>query len=166
MGIFKSIKDWFFPPYMKEVKSLTELVGLIPVGDLDALCEWMNHYIPYHHDVDENGKYDKTQNYNGADLTIIMKRGDCESKAAVCSEVIRWWKGWKSGHTYFRFIRNGGQYEAHDICWFITPSGKHGWIEGIPHYGDTKQMIEYYAGMGWKIDYVTPVNDIGQSTEA
>ena len=163
MGLFKSIKEWFFPPYMREVDSVNELIGLLPVGDLDALCEWVRVYIPYHHDLDENGKYDPLQNYNGADLTIKARRGDCESKAAVCSEVIRWRKGWKTGHTYFQFDNRLGERKAHDICWFIAPSGQRGWIEGTPHFGNEKEMIEYYAGAGWKIDFVQEVNDIGEA---
>ena len=160
--MFKAIKEWFFPSYMVRVHTLTDLIILIPVGNLDALCEWVREFLPYHHDIDENGNYDPHQNYNGADLTIKAGRGDCESKAAVCSEVIRSWKGWQSGHTWFRFTNELGEIKAHDICWFIMPSGRRGWIEGRPFYGEVKDMIEYYAGIGWKIDMVYNVNDIGE----
>jgi hypothetical protein len=163
MSLFSPIKDWFFPPYMRKVDSLDELCAVIPVGDLGALCEWVNEFIPYRHDVALDGKYDPLQNYNGADLTIKAGHGDCESKAAVCSEVIKRWKGWTSGHHYFQFINKNMERKAPDVCWFITPQGIKGWIEGGPLYGTDKEMVEYYAvGPGWKIDNIRQVNDIGE----
>lgn len=163
MNPFKAIKDWFFPKeYLEPQPNLDALVAYLPVGDLAALAAWVRQNIPYHLDIDENGRFDKTQDYNGADLTIKMGRGDCDSKGAVFSEVIRRWKGWQSGHSYFQFTNAKGERKAHDVCWFITPSGQKGWMENAPLFGSNKEMVEFYAGIGWKIDNIYPVNDIGE----
>ena len=163
MSLLKGIKEWFFPKeYLEPQPSLDALVAYLPVGDLAALSAWVKHNIPYHRDLDENGNYDKLQNYNGADLTIRARRGDCESRGAIFSEVIRRWKGWSSGHAYFKFVDDKGAKKAHDICWFVTPSGQHGWMENAPHFGTDKEMVKFYAGIGWKIDAIHQVNDMGE----
>ena len=166
MGIWKGIKDWFFPPYMKRAKSLKELTALIPVGNLTALCEYTNEFVPYRYDTDtgeKDGKYDPLKNYNGADLTLKAGHGDCESKAAVHCEVIRTWGGgWSETHLWFAFTDSYGVKRAHDICFFTTPEGREGWIEGQAQFGDRNQLVEFYKGWGWSITKLYAVNDMGE----
>lgn len=159
MKIFRVIKDWFFPP-LEYKGSVKELVEYLPVGDLDVLCLWVEKWIPYVKDSDTKG----LDNYNGADLTIKAKYGDCESKAAVFVEVISHWKNWAAGHIWFSFNHNG-IYKAHDVCWYITPKGTRGWIEVAPKVGGIDEMRQYYKFIGWDIISTYCVNDIGEKVE-
>ena len=158
MNPFKAIKAWFaFPEYRDSVAAL---VAYLPVGDLDSLVMWREKWIPYKSDKGDGGGLD---NYNGADLTIKAKGGDCESIAAVYSEVIRQWKNWESWHVCFVFTRTEGKtYEAHDVAVFIDPKGRQGWIGGDIHYGNYEDFKNYYNDIGWKIVDWFVVNDIGQ----
>ena len=163
--LFKQIKNWFaFPEYRD---SLAALVVYLPVGDLESLLMWAKKWLPYRYDTDtgeENGKYDPLQNYNGADLTIKAKRADCESIAAVFSEVIRWWKGWESWHVCFVFTRTYNKYEAHDVCFFKRPDGSMGWIDGQVYEGGYNAFKQHYDLIGWDICDWYIVNDMGIKT--
>ena len=141
--------------------SLAGLVAYLPVGDLEVLIYWRQKWIPYRSDTDTglpDGKYDPLQNYNGADLTIKAKGGDCESIAAVFSEVIRAWHGWRSFHICMVYANN----TAHDVAFFIDPNGRTGWIDGGVHYGHYEDMKDFYACVGWNITYWWEVNDLGE----
>ena len=146
MSIFKDIKEWFaFPEYRD---SLASLVEYLPPGNLKALIEWTDKWIPYTSDEGDGAGLD---NYNGADLTIKAKGGDCESIAAVYSEVIRQWKGWESWHVCFVFTREYNKYEAHDIAFFVDNENRMGWIDGGIFYGGYEAFRQHYDLMGWKI---------------
>lgn len=170
MGLFSGVKNWFFPPeYLEYRDSLRGLVEYLPPGDLDALVAWRKKHVPYKSDTDTgkpDGKYDYTQEYNGADLTIKMKAGDCESIAALYSEVIRWWKGWRSHHILMYFVDRKGpkkKLQGHDVAVFTTPAGKLGWIDGEIHWGGYPEMKKFYADeWGWDIKSWWVANDIGQ----
>lgn len=174
MGIFKGIKEWFFPKeYLEYRDSLAGVVAYLPPGDLNALVAWRNKHLPYRSDTDTgkpDGKYDPTQEYNGADLTIKMKGGDCESLAAFCSEVIREWKGWSTFHVLMYFVDRTDPkktLKGHDIATFTTPSGKMGWIDGDVHWGNIHDMKKFYADeWGWDIKSWYTASDIGQKIEA
>lgn len=163
MWPFKQIKEWFaFPEYRDSVEAL---LAYLPVGDLQSLIDWVAKWIPYKYDTDtgeENGKYDPLQNFNGADLTIKAKRGDCESKAAVFVEIIRRWFGWDAWHITFCFTREFDKYEAHDVVFFVDPDGQMGWIDGIIYYGDYKAMRQHYDLIGWAIYDWWVANDLGE----
>ena len=169
MGLFSGIVKWFTAG--NEYRgSLKELIEYLPVGDLELLVAWRKRYIPYRSDTNTGkpeGEYDFTQEYNGADLTIKMRGGDCESIAAVYSEVIRAWKGWSSSHVQFTFIdeNTGGQLKAHDVAVFTTPSGKHGWIDGGINWGNRLDMEKFYVDWGWKLRQLWRVNDLGEKLE-
>lgn len=161
MSLFRSLKEWFFPPYLEyreDVKSLTEY---LPAGDLDALAAWRAHHIPYVGDFDANGRFDKLQDFNGADLTIKAKGGDCESIAAVYIEVIRHWKGWRAWHVTMWYDDGSG----HDVCAFTTPAGKQGWIDGVVRWGGYAEMADFYTSIDWKIKRWYEANDLGEEVK-
>jgi hypothetical protein len=157
--MFKAIKDWFFPP-LEYRDNLRDLALYLPVGNLDALVAWCNKWIPYRRDLNEQGGFDPLQNYNGADLTIKAKAGDCESIAAVYSEVIRTWTGCESWHVFMLYADG----KAHDVAVFTLPGGRQGWIDGQVHYGGYEAMYAYYKADGWYITDWWVVNDLGQAT--
>jgi hypothetical protein len=153
----------FLKGYSDYKDSLDALVSYLPSGDLDTLLRWGKKWIPYRHDIDKDGKYDPLQNYNGADLTIKAKGGDCESIAAVHSEVIRRWPKWESWHVCMVFTRDcGDTYEAHDVAVFKDPTYGQGWIDGQIFYGDYEAMYGFYKGEGWAIVGWWEVNDLGE----
>lgn len=162
-SIFKRFKDWVTAgtEYRPDVKSL---IAYLPVGDLPVLLYWQKRYIPYKRDLDDKGNYDRTKEYNGADLTIKLRAGDCESIAAVFSEVIRAWAGWLSGHIMFTFYdqNEGGKLKGHDVAYFVTPDGRPGWIDGAVMYGGPYEMLSYYRAIGWPIQDWWYVNDLGE----
>lgn len=166
MWPFQQVKDWFFPKeYLEYRDSLRGLVLYLPIGDIEALIAWRKRWIPYRSDTDTgkpDGKYDPLQNYNGADLTIKAKGGDCESIAAVFVEVgdsPEWTAvGWSFKHILMVYA----DYTAHDVAFFTDPDGKTGWIDGIAYYGDFKAMKAYYDSIDWIITYWAIVNDIGE----
>ena len=162
MWPFKQVKDWFFPQeYLEYRDSLRGLVLYLPVGNLDALVAWRKKHVPYRSDTDTgkpDGKYDRLQNYNGADLTIKAKGGDCESIAAVYSEVIRAWAGWESWHVRMVYADN----TAHDVAVFCDPDGNMGWIDGAIYCGGYDDMRAFYDSIGWHIIDWQTVNDIGE----
>lgn len=169
MGIFGGIIKWF-KAGGEYKSSLADLIAYIPVGDLELLADWVKTHIPYRHDTDTgeaDGEYDKLQNYNGADLTLKAGHGDCESRGAICKEVIsspEWAaKGWASEHIYFSFIRPDGTKSAHDVAYYTHTDGRKGWIEGrIVHEGDYNDLVAHYAGLGWNIIKLWAVNDMGE----
>lgn len=162
MGIFKTIAKWFFPPYSEYRDSVQKLVEYLPAGNLEVLCNWVSTWITYSGDFDSAGNYDPLQNFNGADLTIRAKSGDCESIAAVFVEIIRHWKGWEASHISFWFTDVYGIKKAHDVCYFKAPDGKEGWIEKEPIYFDNYTIIDWYKKLGWDIYRIEFVNDIGE----
>ena len=162
MWPFKQIKNWFFPPtYLEYRDSVDALVAYLPAGDLDALAAWCEKWVPYRSDTDTgkpDGIYDPLQNYNGADLTIKAKGGDCESIAAVYVEVIAQWHGWQSEHVYMAYA----DYTAHDVCYFQRPDGTTGWIDGQVWDGGYEDMYAFYKAEGWLITDWWVASDIGQ----
>lgn len=172
MWPFKQIKNWFFPrEYLDYRDSLRGLIEYLPAGNLEALVAWRNTHILYRSDTGTgkpDGRYDPLQNYNGADLTIREKSGDCESIAAVYSEVIRQWAGWESWHVAFFFPNpdEGGKYSGHDVAVFFTPDLRQGWIDGGVHYGGYEDMYAFYQAEGWVIEDWWVANDIGQNTRS
>lgn len=166
MTIFKKIKKWFsFPEYQD---SLAKLIAYLPVGRVDLLLEWALVWIPYKRDLDAQRNYDPLQNYNGADLTIKAKSGDCESIAAVFKEVIsspEWTaRGWAAEHVCFVFPNpdKPREYLGHDVCFFIGEEGGSGWIDGKIYYGDYSDMRKFYDSIGWHITDWWLVNDMGE----
>jgi len=158
MNPFKAIKNWFaFPEYRDSVAAL---VAYLPIGDLSALMMWRKKWVPYKSDEGNGGGLD---NYNGADLSIKAKGADCESIAAVYSEVIRQWPQWESWHVCFVFTRTDGKtYEAHDVAAFLNPKGEQGWIDGPAYYGGYNDMFAFYKAEGWHIIDWWQANDIGE----
>lgn len=168
MWPFKQIKAWFaFPEYRDSVAAL---VAYLPVGDLNAIAEWERVHIKYTPDVDDKGNYDPTKEYNGADLTIKMKEGDCESKAAVFVEVgnsPEWAAdGWEFHHMRMVFTNREGELKGHDVAYFRnTRKGVQGWFENGPHIGTYTDLRQFYLReQGWKIDDLWAVNDMGERT--
>ena len=163
MWPFKQAKEWFFPKeYLEYRDNLRGLVLYLPVGNLDALVAWRKEWVPYRSDTDtglSDGKYEPLQNFNGADLTIKAKGGDCESIAAVYVEVIAWWHGWTAEHITMVYADN----TAHDVAFFYAPDGRTGWIDGDVHYGNRADMKAYYDSIGWYITDGWVANDIGQT---
>src|SRR3990167_171639 len=158
MWPFKQIKAWFAWPEYRD--SLAALVAYLPVGDLSALVMWRVKWVPYKSDEGDGGGLD---NYNGADLTIKAKGGDCESIAAVYSETVRQWSQWESWHVCFVFTRTDGKtYEAHDVAFFVDDKGRMGWIDGGIYYGDYKAFLQAYDLQGWHIIDWWQANDIGE----
>ena len=166
MWPFKQVKNWFFPKeYLDYRDSLRGLVLYLPVGDLDALVAWRKKHIPYRSDTDTglpDGKYDPLQNFNGADLTIKAKGGDCESIAAVYVEVgdsPEWTAaGWAWEHVCMVYADN----TAHDVAFFYAPDGRTGWIDGVVYYGDLAAMRAYYDSIDWSITNWWVANDLGE----
>ena len=163
MWPFKQVKNWFFPP-CEYRDSVAALVAYLPIGNLDNLLCWSKKWIPYRSDTNTgkpDGVYDPLQNYNGADLTIKAKGGDCESIAAVFVEVIdspEWTAaGWASQHICMVYSNN----TAHDVCFFDGPNGT-GWIDGAIYYGTYTDMRAYYDSIGWRIIDWWIANDLGQ----
>lgn len=169
MSIFRGIVD-FLKGYSDYRDSVAALVAYLPEGDLETLVLWRRKWVPYRSDTDTgeaDGEYDKLQNYNGADLTLKAGHGDCESRGAICKEVIsspEWAaKGWASEHIYFSFIRPDGTKSAHDVAYYTHTDGRKGWIEGrIVHEGDYNDLVAHYAGLGWNIIKLWAVNDMGE----
>jgi len=162
MWPLRQIKAWFaFPEYRNSVAAL---VAYLPVGDITSLIAWRNKWIKYKTDAGDGRGPD---NYNGADLTIKLMFGDCESIAAVFVEVIRWWFGWDAVHVLFVFTcDNGNTYEAHDVACYTDPHGLRGWIDGIEYCGGYSAMRKHYDAIGWKLEDWWIVNDLGQVVEA
>lgn len=157
MNIFKKFYNWATAG-TKYKGSLKELIEYLPVGDLTVLTFWINKFIPYKYDTDAAGNYDALQNYNGADLTIRMRCGDCESKAAIFVEVIRAWPGWDSYHILL-------EYDCppyHDIGFFVAPDGSSGFFEGVVKYGSIADVKKYFTRPGQTVVALYLVNDIGE----
>lgn len=159
MSLWRNLRD-FFKGYSDYQPSVAALVAYLPVGDLETLRLWREKHIPYVKDTDPKG----LDNYNGADLTIAAKGGDCESIAAVYKEVIQRWPGWQAWHVLFVFVETGGNgtYKAHDVCVFVDPDGEQGWIDGGVCMGGYSTMRASYEALGWHITDWWVVNDIGQ----
>ena len=151
MNIFKRIKNYFCAG-SEYRPTLEALIEYLPAGDLEALNFWVNKFIPYKSDTDPLG----LDNFNGADLTIKERAGDCESIAAIYVEVIRAWKYWESVHVVMLWEKSG-----HDVCFFKTPSGSTGWIDGKIFWGGIPDLKKYY-GTERKILSLFYVNDIGE----
>ena len=166
MWPFKQVKNWFFPKeYLDYRDSLRGLVLYLPAGDLDALVAWCKKWVPYRSDTDTglaDGKYDPLQNYNGADLTIKARGGDCESIAAVYVEVgdsPEWTAaGWSFFHVCMVYANN----TAHDVARFDHVDGRTGWIDGVVYYGDLAAMRAYYDSIDWSITNWWVANDLGE----
>lgn len=169
---FRQIKEWFAFP--QKQKDLAAIIAYIRVGALEDLLAYQKAFLPYRSDTDTgepDGKYDKTQEYNGAELTIILGGGDCESLAGFFSEVIRWWKGWESWHVCFVFTRVYNKYEAHDVCFFKRPNGSMGWMEAHPtpesnaggiYEGGYEAFRQHYDLIGWEILDWWKASDTGE----
>ena len=166
MWPFKQIKEWFFPKqYLEYRDSVVTLVAYLPVGDISALFTWEELHIPYRYDTDtgkKDGKYDRLQNYNGADLTIKAKGGDCESKASVFVEVGNSPEWTAAGWSFRHILMVYADYTAHDVALYTGPKGQTGWFDGAIYSGDYSAMKKHYDSIGWYITYWAVVNDIGQ----
>jgi len=167
MSFFSRILDAVFgKEYLEPKSSIAELIEYLPPGDLDALWRWQKRNLPYRSDDGDGHGLD---NYNGGDLTLLDGHGDCESLAAVFSEVIRAWNGWRSSHLRIDFTNRRGEAKAHDVATFCTPAGKLGWMEfgeyGGYFYGGLDRMKDFYREMGWRNVKFSKVNDMGVAYE-
>lgn len=166
MWPFKQIKDWFTAGSVFQ-DTLAKTIAYLPVGDLRLLLDYQRLFLSYKPDVCPLG----LDNYNGAELTIRAKGGDCESLAAFFVEVIRWWFGWESWHVCFVFTRRYNVYEAHDVAFFKRPDGSMGWIEAHPmpnsnaggiYDGGYEAFRQHYDLAGWTILDWWETNDAGE----
>jgi len=161
----------FYTAGRKFQNTLAKTIAYLPVGNLYVLKRYQETFLPYKSDLDAQGRYDKTQEYNGAELTIMLKGGDCESLAAFFSEIIRAWLGWESWHVMFVFIDDSdGEYKAHDVAFFKRPNGTVGWIDGwaesnFLHEGGYEAFVPFYATWGWYVEGWWLVNDMGEKLQ-
>jgi hypothetical protein len=156
MWPFKGIKEWFFPKeYLEYKDNIKDVAGYLPVGDLEILKEYGKRIIPYVKDTDIKN----LDNYNGGDLTLKLRFGDCESIAAFYVEVVAHWEGWVSSHIYMLY-ENG---KAHGVAHFINPEGFSYWIDGAVYKGSYKEMFDFYKSVGWDIKEMAVVNDLGET---
>lgn len=75
---------------IKKVKDVAALRAYIKEGDIAALANWIEYRIVYSKDRLPG------DDWKSADAAIQDESGDCEDRAVVAWEVIRYWPGWQA----------------------------------------------------------------------
>ena len=123
---------------VKKCATLDDLIAYIPVGDLAALWNWIDWWIPY--------KKDKDLSENWLPAAEVVRRAakgigdDCEGIHGVAFAVInspKWQaKGWEAQLA----VLDRPEPPRHAICTFVRPDG----IKGYVNYG-----VHLFPGASW-----------------